>query len=268
MDNKSEFDADKASFFRIHELRVDKNLINEFRKELGLSEIELDFGVEHLKTIHAYIFQDAVSIPAIQTWAGSEPDITPGRFREATVGWAKHRTVNNFEYYIFYAPREVVDAELEQTLAIGVQSLHRAGDNPEIFARKMTQFYGRLDYLHPFEDGNSRALRTYTEQIARSAGYDLDWSIAMSDTEAMKALYIARDKEVAEYMFTTVSEETKKEIKEELGKNKDLFIERLQQGEFDGDETSIALIILYGVYGNATSLYDIIKNSLRPLEMP
>ena len=82
----------------------------------------------------------------------------------------------------------------------------------------------------------------------------------------MDALYVARDREIAEYMFATVSEETKKEFKEELGNNRDQFLERLRQGEFEDDEASTALIVLFAAHADAISLNDIIRGALCPLE--
>ncbi len=35
-----------------------------------------------------------------------------------------------------------------------------------------------LDYLHPCSEGNSCTLRTFTRQLAREAGFDLNWSVS------------------------------------------------------------------------------------------
>ncbi len=57
----------------------------------------------------------------------------------------------------------------------------------------MAQLYANLDYLHPFSEGNSRTLRTFTRQLAREAGFDLNWSPSNADGLARDQLYRARD---------------------------------------------------------------------------
>ena len=57
----------------------------------------------------------------------------------------------------------------------------------------IAQTYARLDYLHPFREGNSRTLRTFTEQLARENGHRLDWETTNVTPVSRDALYIARD---------------------------------------------------------------------------
>lgn len=57
----------------------------------------------------------------------------------------------------------------------------------------IAQTYARLDYLHPFREGNSRTLRTFTEQLARENGRQLDWGTTNVTPQSRDALYIARD---------------------------------------------------------------------------
>lgn len=53
--------------------------------------------------------------------------------------------------------------------------------------------YIELDYIHPFPDGNSRTLRTFTAQLAHESGYHIDWPRFNRSDEARDRLYIARD---------------------------------------------------------------------------
>jgi cell filamentation protein len=50
-----------------------------------------------------------------------------------------------------------------------------------------------MDGTHPFREGNSRTLRQFFSDVALSAGYSLDWSVAGVDEAAREALYRARD---------------------------------------------------------------------------
>ncbi len=63
----------------------------------------------------------------------------------------------------------------------------------EELATQLADLYTELDYLHPFSDGNSRTLRTFTRQLARQAGYELAWDRFNHGTTGRDALYIARD---------------------------------------------------------------------------
>lgn len=60
----------------------------------------------------------------------------------------------------------------------------------------MSKLYGDLDFLHPFKEGNSRTLRAFTTQLAKAAGYALDWTWSGADAQSPDRLYRARDKEV------------------------------------------------------------------------
>ena len=61
------------------------------------------------------------------------------------------------------------------------------------FTKRIAYYYSELDAIHPFREGNSRTLRAFTADLAREAGYTLDWSQIGSTDEARKRLYHARD---------------------------------------------------------------------------
>ena len=66
------------------------------------------------------------------------------------------------------------------------------------FTARMAGLYAELDYIHPFSDGNSRTLRTFTKQLAKAAGYELDWERFGHSPAGRDFLYIARDRSVNE----------------------------------------------------------------------
>jgi cell filamentation protein len=68
-------------------------------------------------------------------------------------------------------------------------------------ADALAQTYARLDYLHPFREGNSRTLRTFTAQLAREAGHRLDWDTTSVTAQSRDALYIARDVAVIQLRY-------------------------------------------------------------------
>ncbi|WP_223810278.1 MULTISPECIES: Fic family protein [unclassified Campylobacter] len=42
------------------------------------------------------------------------------------------------------------------------------------FLDKITDFFTNLNALHPFREGNGRTQRTFINQLAKNAGYELD----------------------------------------------------------------------------------------------
>jgi len=72
----------------------------------------------------------------------------------------------------------------------------------------MGKLYAELDYIHPFGDGNSRTLRAFTRQLAREAGYEIDWERFGSDEFGRDLLYIARDRSVNEIAYLHVERES------------------------------------------------------------
>jgi cell filamentation protein len=58
------------------------------------------------------------------------------------------------------------------------------------FAPRMAQLYGDMDYWHPFVEGNSRTLRTFTRQWARQAGFVLDWGLSKHTAATRDRLYM------------------------------------------------------------------------------
>jgi cell filamentation protein len=49
------------------------------------------------------------------------------------------------------------------------------------FVERLTHFYAEVNAIHPFREGNGRAQRAYFHQLAREAGWPIDWSTL--DTE-------------------------------------------------------------------------------------
>ena len=42
------------------------------------------------------------------------------------------------------------------------------------FTKQICSIYAALDYTHPFQDGNSRTFRTFTQMAAKDSGFKLD----------------------------------------------------------------------------------------------
>ena len=175
---------------------LDEGLITFARiKELEESPVVGRFDTVHLQTIHRRIFQDL-------------PHHHPGQFRRDAPAWVKSRELESgASYAVPYAPRRMLEVGLAQVLA----NLHGPYGLADLlldqFAVRMAQLYGDLDYLHPFSEGNSRTLRTFTRQLARQAGFDLNWALGDADGVTRDRLYRARDVAVMRRAFPGLDEQ-------------------------------------------------------------
>lgn len=113
--------------------------------------IKANFDYTHLKRIHRYIFQD------IYAWAG----------RERTVDIAKS---NMFCNVMFLASQA---AEIFEKL----KQEHCLKDLPrEKFIERAAYYFGEINALHPFREGNGRTQREFFRELALNAGYKIDYS--------------------------------------------------------------------------------------------
>lgn len=141
-----------------------------------------NFDLSHLLQIHAFIFQDS-------------PACLPGQLRPHTPSWVKCRTLEceNLSYHVPYYAGADLAQQLERALArMREAGLLQARPLDE-FAALLATHYAELDYLHPFIEGNSRTLRTFTRQLASQTELVLDWGASAGDTQARDTLYKARD---------------------------------------------------------------------------
>lgn len=105
-----------------------------------------------MQAIHRHLFGD------IYPWAGQirSVDISKGETR-----FASHEQIES------YAPKITGPLAREQFL----QNL-----DPQEFSERAGYYLGELNVLHPFREGNGRAIREFVGQLARVAGYSIDWT--------------------------------------------------------------------------------------------
>ena len=173
-----------------HTERVEGALTFARVKELERSPVQGSFDAAHLKEVHRCIFQDL-------------PHHGPGDFRPDTPGYVKSRRLEatGERHHVHYAPRKWIDERMDATLGDVQSGKTLRGLDPDAFAKRMAKLYGDLDFLHPFREGNSRTLRAFTSQLAKEAGYTLDWTWSGADAQSRDQLYKARDKEVTQRAF-------------------------------------------------------------------
>ncbi|EMA5496354.1 Fic family protein [Salmonella enterica] len=161
----------------------DKKQLEEFERDtvaLNLSQLEESpiigpFDKQRLKETHKRIFN------GIYPWAGE--------FRENTGMMVKERLGNQ----VMYADSAYIEPELSKLFLSMEKEQFFHGMDPEKFSERLGHYYGELDALHPFREGNSRTLRQFTSDLALNAGMNLDWSMVAADDDARRKLYLARD---------------------------------------------------------------------------
>lgn len=107
----------------------------------------------HLRAIHGHLFQD------VYPWAGET------------------RTVDMLRpggpWFTPWVEIESSFAQLAQCVEAqdGLRGLDRA-----TFAERAAEVYNDVNTIHAFREGNGRSQRVWMEDLARGAGYELDWT--------------------------------------------------------------------------------------------
>jgi cell filamentation protein len=172
--------------------------------ELELDPVRGDFDAAHLSEINRRIFQD---LPG----AGFD-DITPGAFRLPVPegqDWMKQRGLSTVTgaFYVAYSSMDVAATSRLDKVLKGAQPAELRMLKTAEFTQRLANLYAELDYVHPFGDGNSRTLRTFTKQLAGGAGYDIDWGRFARSPAGRDSLYMARDRSVNELAMSQIRHE-------------------------------------------------------------
>ena len=161
----------------------DQGTLNQFEAQtasigigsLAINPVKGPFNSERLKETHRRIFGN------VYPWAGE--------FRHGIGIMTKHRS----GFAVAYGPSENVPSALEETFAKLKAEGELKGLDPARFAARLAFYYGELDAIHSFREGNSRTLRAFTSDLATAAGHRLDWSCNGTAEEDRQRLYHARD---------------------------------------------------------------------------
>ena len=116
------------------------------------------FDLDHLQQIHRHIFRD------VYPWAG------------------QLRTVSMSKGESLFCRHEFVASEGERifTQLRGENSLR--GQPRDLFCERLAFYFGEINALHPFREGNGRSQRVLLESIAKQAGFDIDFKPISRET--------------------------------------------------------------------------------------
>ena len=143
--------------------------------ELRRKPIKGPFDARRLKETHRRIFG------SVYSWAGE--------FRTGIGMMAKTRS----GFTVAYGLSENVPAALDEAFTRLKGENGLSGLEAAAFANRLAYYYGELDAIHAFREGNSRTLRAFTSDLAQAAGHRLNWAVAARSADAQKSLYHARD---------------------------------------------------------------------------
>ncbi|AQX31595.1 Fic/DOC family protein [Bartonella schoenbuchensis] len=119
--------------------------------ELGRTSISGKFDLDHMKKIHKKLFGD------VYEWAGKTRLVD---------------IVKDNSKFAHYTQIESYAPQITQQLA---REQHLRGLDANEFSQRAGYYMGELNALHPFREGNGRTLREFIWQLAREAGYHIDW---------------------------------------------------------------------------------------------
>lgn len=141
------------------------------------------FDLAHLKTVHAVIFRD------IYSWAG------------------QIRTVAIAKGSLFCLPQHIESYADDVFRALKGEAWLR-NLKRDAFVERLTYYFGEVNALHPFREGNGRAQRAFFRELTRQAGYLLNLKHLDAEQNVTASIAITRgDPEPMRRMLDDLVEE-------------------------------------------------------------
>jgi cell filamentation protein len=112
-----------------------------------------DYDLAHIRLFHRHLFG------AIYPWAGEIRTVSIARAVNDVVCLPQH--IEGFAADVFG----------QLVAESGLRGLTRRQ-----FVERLAHYYGEINALHPFRDGNGRAQRSFLRQLANDAGRRLSWA--------------------------------------------------------------------------------------------
>lgn len=155
---------------------VEARIVSIRDVELGRESLPGEYNLEHLQAFHHTLFQD------VYDWAGQTRtvDITK-----------ENSTFCNWRY---------IDDQTSAVLAKLAGDGLLVGLNRQGFIARLAEYYGELNAMHPFREGNGRTLRAFLRQLSAAAGWRLDWSALNRTDNAAASRHNFRTADPSELM--------------------------------------------------------------------
>jgi cell filamentation protein len=124
-------------------------------EQLRAHPIEGRFDTAHYRAIHRHLFQD------VYEWAGEYRKV---EFSKGSSAFAPLKTSTH-----------TLESWGEKILGDIAAENHLKGLKKSGFVERVTHHYGELNFWHPMREGNGRATKEFLFQLAKQAGYTLEF---------------------------------------------------------------------------------------------
>lgn len=111
------------------------------------------FDWDHLSGIHQRLLGD------VYEWAGEPRTVTMGKGAGG-----------------MFEPHETIRERFDELSQIISEFDGYKGMQQEFFAGMMATTYNVMNQIHPWREGNGRTQRVFLDDLARDAGYQIDWT--------------------------------------------------------------------------------------------
>ena len=135
--------------------------------EYEMSPFPDPFSFDYYKCLHAFLFDQ------LYDWAGNLRDVDVSK------------------QHTRFCPSKEIEKLADRMFARAAGMDYFQGLDRPSFLREITDFYNGINYLHPFREGNGRTQRVFFRELARRAGYSLDYSLIDPDMLMLATIHAA-----------------------------------------------------------------------------
>ena len=129
--------------------QLEADLTRDRIQQLALLPPAGRFDLDHLKKIHAHIFQD------VYAWAGEQ----------RTISISKGGSMFCLPQHLEFAAGDIFGKLAREN--------HLKGLSREAFADRAAYFFSEINALHPFREGNGRTQNLFLKQLGHGAGFEV-----------------------------------------------------------------------------------------------
>jgi cell filamentation protein len=148
---KNKADLTHAAALRSFEYEVTRQRAEQLRA----ATLQGRFDTAHYRAIHRYLFQD------VYDWAGEYRTV---EFSKGSAAFAPLKT-----------PAHTLASWGEKILGDIAAENYLQGLKKDAFVERLTHHYGEVNFWHPMREGNGRATKEFLYQLAKEAGYELEF---------------------------------------------------------------------------------------------
>ncbi|WP_263352501.1 Fic/DOC family protein [Acidicapsa acidisoli] len=130
---------------------TEADLVAARSRELAQSPLPGQFDLKHLQAIHRYLFGD------LYDWAGEL----------RTVDISKNDNMFAHHAHIASAAKSILERLAAEKCLTGLSR--------DEFSSRAAYYFGEINALHPFREGNGRTQREFISHLAQANGYYVAW---------------------------------------------------------------------------------------------